>query len=358
MRSDQHMAGAGQARSVERPGKVLLVMPDSPERLSFVSRIKAAGWDVQLAGDAITVQSTARRVQPDFIIVGSGLPAGGSAEAIKRLRRNVHTTAIPIVALAPGAEAVADADLTVSSDADFAGIRGALGERLDAPAVPLTAPADVITDPDRLATLRATGLLGEDLDSGLDMLTKIAANLLDTPVALCLVDKNRQYFKSHLGLAEPWATRRETPLSHSFCQWVVSSEEPLIVEDARRHPVLKENLAIRDLGVISYAGTPVGGLSGQVLGSMCAVDSKPRRWTEDEIAVLRNLSDTIDGHSVHVSSNLTEDVKRTAGQTLLRGIRGATRLLRYEGSRLNDAARMHILTLVDRLSDRLLTLIS
>ena len=91
--------------------------------------------------------------------------------------------------------------------------------------------------------------------------------MLNAPVALVsLVDADRQFFKSCLGLPEPWASERGSPLSHSFCQHAVASREPLLVDDSREHELLRDNPAIRDIGVIAYAAshssTPTGTPSG------------------------------------------------------------------------------------------------
>ena len=117
------------------------------------------------------------------------------------------------------------------------------------------------------------------------------ARVLRVPVALVsLVDSNRQFFKSCVGLGEPWASERETPLSHSFCQHAVISREPLIIEDAREHPLVRDNLAIPDLHVIAYAGIPLITRDGAALGSFCAIDTVPRIWSADEIAILKDLA--------------------------------------------------------------------
>src|SRR5687767_12153776 len=91
----------------------------------------------------------------------------------------------------------------------------------------------------RLEALRQTGLLDSSPEPSFDRLTRLSSKFLNAPVALVsLVDAHRQFFKSSLGLPEPWASRRETPLSHSFCQHVVTSREPLVIEDARVHPLV------------------------------------------------------------------------------------------------------------------------
>ena len=106
--------------------------------------------------------------------------------------------------------------------------------------------------------LHATGLLDSDISPSFDRLARLAASVLHAPVALVsLVDADRQFFKSCLGMPEPWASERGSPLTHSFCQHAVASREPLLVSDAREHEVLRDNLAIRDMGVVAYAGIPL-----------------------------------------------------------------------------------------------------
>jgi signal transduction histidine kinase len=153
------------------------------------------------------------------------------------------------------------------------------------------AAPSVLSDPGRLAALRATALLDSEPEEGFDRLTRLATRVLDVPVALVsLVDEDRQFFKACIGLAEPWSSERGTPLTHSFCQHAVESAEPLTIEDAREHPLVRENLAIRDLDVIAYAGFPLKTREGAVLGTFCAIDSKPRRWTEDDVAFVKEVA--------------------------------------------------------------------
>ena len=154
-------------------------------------------------------------------------------------------------------------------------------------------PTDAVRDPARLASLRATGLLDTAPDAAFDRLTRLVTAALGVPVALVsLVDAERQFFKSCVGLPEPWASARETPLSHSFCRHVVEGGEPLVVPDARAHPLVGSNLAIPDLGVVAYAGVPLVGDDGGVLGSLAAIDTRPRAWTERDLAILADLAAT------------------------------------------------------------------
>ncbi len=149
---------------------------------------------------------------------------------------------------------------------------------------------DALRDPERLAALRRADLLDTPPEERFDRLTRLVTSILGVPVALVsLVDEGRQFFKSQQGLPEPYATSRETGLSHSFCQHVVSSAAPLVVSDARKDPLVRDNLAISDIGVVAYAGVPITDRDGQVIGSFCAIDTKPREWTAAELDTLRQL---------------------------------------------------------------------
>ncbi|MBV9468081.1 MAG: GAF domain-containing sensor histidine kinase [Abitibacteriaceae bacterium] len=143
----------------------------------------------------------------------------------------------------------------------------------------------------RLDALYGTNLLDSAPEAAFDRFTQLAHKIIGTPVALIsLVDQNRQFFKSYVGLSGPYADARETPLTHSFCQHVVTSGEPLIIADAREYPLVQNNLAVKDLGVIAYAGIPLTTSSGLTLGSFCAIDTQPHAWTPYEIDILKDLA--------------------------------------------------------------------
>ena len=85
----------------------------------------------------------------------------------------------------------------------------------------------------------------------------MAARLLEVPIALVpLIEDDRQFFKACVGLPEPWASARQTPLSHSLCQHVVVARQPLAIGDTGRDPrmnvVTVGYLAVlRDVGDVS-----------------------------------------------------------------------------------------------------------
>ena len=122
-------------------------------------------------------------------------------------------------------------------------------------------------------------------------LVRLIRTALRVPVALItLVESDRQVFAAQCGLPEPWASAGQTPLSHSFCQHVVARGEPLIIRDARLDSRVRDNLAVPDLGVVAYCGVPLVDDGGATLGSVCAIDTRPRDWTDDDLALLRTVS--------------------------------------------------------------------
>jgi PAS domain S-box-containing protein len=140
----------------------------------------------------------------------------------------------------------------------------------------------------------ATMLLDSPPEEAFDRLTRLASRLLGAPIALVtLVGDDRAFFKSAMGLPEPWATRRGTPLSHSFCHHVVTTGAPLVVEDARRHPLVRGNPAVRELRWIAYAGVPLVLDGGPAVGALCVVDHLPRIWSPRDLALLADLAASV-----------------------------------------------------------------
>ena len=151
-----------------------------------------------------------------------------------------------------------------------------------------------LAHPDRLAALHRLRLLDSEAEANFDRVSRLASHLLKAPVALLsLVDDHRQFFKSAVGLGGWAGEARETPLTHSFCQHVVTSGANLVVEDARGHPVVCDNLDIPDLGVAAYLGIPVRDRDGFVLGSFCVIDGQTRAWSPADIALLEDLTQMV-----------------------------------------------------------------
>ena len=151
--------------------------------------------------------------------------------------------------------------------------------------------ADALRDPQRLRVLHDTGLLDSPEEEAYDRAVRLVRSLTGAPTALfSLVDDRRQFFKALSGLEPDSGPIRETPLSHSFCQYVVSGDATLSVADARTHEILSSNRAVADLSVLAYLGVPVHGRRGQVIGSLCAIDSVPHDWSDEDERALKDIA--------------------------------------------------------------------
>jgi diguanylate cyclase (GGDEF)-like protein len=178
-----------------------------------------------------------------------------------------------------------------------------------------------LDDPERLAAVEATGLMDAPAPEAMQRLSRLISHLLRVPVALVsFVDDERQYFVGATGFeVEPFASERQTPLSHSFCQHVVTSGEQLAVEDSRGDSRFEGNRGVDELGITAYLGVPVRSDDGHLLGSLCAIDSEPREWTAEDEAALRDLGELVRDEIAlrkahdeveHLSQRLQHEIRR------------------------------------------------
>jgi PAS domain S-box-containing protein len=151
-------------------------------------------------------------------------------------------------------------------------------------------PMSLLADPGRLAAVAQTNLLDTAAEEAFDRLARLAARLLAAPIALVtLVDADRLFLKACLGLPQPWASARQLPLSHSLCQRLLATGQPLAIGDVGADPLARGNQAVAEFGVAAYLGIPLR-FAGQVVGSLCVADRQPRGWTEEDVAVLADVA--------------------------------------------------------------------
>jgi PAS domain S-box-containing protein len=154
-----------------------------------------------------------------------------------------------------------------------------------------SSPTSVLADPGRLAAVRQTNLLDTPAEDAFDRIARMAARLLEVPIALVpLIEDDRQFFKACVGLPEPWASARQTPLSHSLCQHVLVARQPLAIGDTGGEALARDNPLVRELGLAAYLGVPLIDASGYALGSVCVADHRPREWTPEQVAILTDLA--------------------------------------------------------------------
>jgi hypothetical protein len=134
-------------------------------------------------------------------------------------------------------------------------------------------------------------LLDTSPEAVFDQFTRLAAKIFGVPVSLIsVIDWNRQFFKSALGLPEAVSQARETPLTHSFCLHVVTNDSPIVVADSRESVLFRDNPSIDELGVVAYAGVPIRDGNGAPFAALCAIDSRPREWSGAELEILQMLA--------------------------------------------------------------------
>lgn len=142
-------------------------------------------------------------------------------------------------------------------------------------------PPELPDEADRIATLRSMAVLDTEAEPSLDVVTRLAADRFETEIALVsLVDSHRQWFKARHGLDVS-----ETPRSVSFCAHAISSDDILVVPDARADARFARNpLVVGAPFIRFYAAAPLIAADGHRIGTLCVIDSKPRTGFSDRDA--------------------------------------------------------------------------
>jgi methylmalonyl-CoA mutase cobalamin-binding subunit len=140
---------------------------------------------------------------------------------------------------------------------------------------------------ERLSALAELHLLDTEAEPTFDRITAKLARVFEVPVALItLVDRDRQFFKSQVGLPEALARARQTPRNVSACGHVVAKNQVMVIEDLSRDRRFANNPLFKEHGIRFYAGIPLLAPNGQPIGSLCLMDMKPRQLSEREKRLL------------------------------------------------------------------------
>jgi GAF domain-containing protein len=142
----------------------------------------------------------------------------------------------------------------------------------------------------RLETLRQYEILDTDPEETFNDLTRLAAYVCGTPIALItLIDIDRQWFKARVGMSQ-----QETSRDISFCSHAILQTGPLIVRDAMDDARFAKNpMVLSDPYIRFYAGSPLVTPEGFVLGTLCVIDRVPRDLSQEQVAALRALGNQV-----------------------------------------------------------------
>ncbi|HZV98900.1 MAG TPA: sensor domain-containing diguanylate cyclase [Methylophilaceae bacterium] len=184
----------------------------------------------------------------------------------------------------------------------------------------MKAPAKPANEQMRLDMLRSLHILDSPPEERFDRITRLAKRLFGVPIVLVtLVDADRQWFKSAIGL-----DMRETSREISFCSHAILSDEILTVRDAAQDERFNDNPLVTETPNIRfYAGCPLAIENGSKLGTLCLIDREPRDFNEEDRALLRDLAHMVE-QEIAAMQLATID-----GLTLLSNRRGFENLSRH-----------------------------
>ncbi|MGC5779498.1 HWE histidine kinase domain-containing protein [Methylobacterium sp. NFXW15] len=177
----------------------------------------------------------------------------------------------------------------------------------------------LVHDPVRLDALGTTNLLNTPPEAEFDDIAQLAAIVCDTPVALVsLVASDRQWFKARVGF--PLC---ETALNASVCAYTLAEADLLTIPDLTTDPRTQNNpLVIGEPFIRFYAGAPLHDPNGQVLGSLCVIDRKPRpegltaKQSDGLRRLARQVTTVLRERQLNAEMRATRETLRTSQERL------------------------------------------
>ncbi len=152
---------------------------------------------------------------------------------------------------------------------------------------------EVLGDPTRLAAVARVLPVAQANRVALDRLAELAAIVMDAPIGIVNLIDAQQNFVGAVGLAEPFATSRVASIDTGFCPSTFFAGRPLYIEDAAEVPAFADHPAHVESGFDAYAGCPLRDANGQVIGTLCAIDTRPHRWRRVDRLALEALADSV-----------------------------------------------------------------
>ncbi len=166
-------------------------------------------------------------------------------------------------------------------------------------------PKGDLDEQSRVEALHQLRILDTPPEERFDRLTRLARKLFNVPIALVsLVDSERQWFKSNLGLPV-----RQTPREISFCGHAISQREVYVVSDAASDPRFSENpLVTGEPYIRFYAGHALRLTNGLAMGTLCIIDKKPRSFPDDELQALKDLATIAESELAAIHLDIEDDL--------------------------------------------------
>lgn len=278
--------------------KILVVDSNMATRRQAIFALLPAGYDVSVAEDAVEAQKAAAREEPGLVILGASMSDAYGLALVGRLFSSAATAGTPVLVIADTPEAQLAADKAGAREVLPGPIEGltlldAVQRHLHFSDVPMTAPPSLLNDADRLEAVAALRP-GPSGAPDLDRFTLLASRMLQAPVStITLIERDEQIYASQTGVGEPWSSAGGSPLEYSYCQFAVTSRQPLRINDASQHPLVSWSPAVTELDAIAYVGIPLITNDDLAVGTLCVIDSQPRVWTDHEVGVLGDLANIL-----------------------------------------------------------------
>ncbi|GIQ77825.1 sensor domain-containing diguanylate cyclase [Bradyrhizobium sp. RD5-C2] len=180
----------------------------------------------------------------------------------------------------------------------------------------------------RLDVLAELDILDTPRELAFDRLTGLCRKIFRVPMStLTLIDGHRQWFKASEGMAD-----RETARGPALCNFAIAQDHPLIIPDTERDPRLADNIFVRGKPFIRfYAGAQLK-ISGAIVGTLCAMDTRPREFDADAVSMLTDLA------AIAVDEMMLRNLSMQDGLTGC----SSRRAFRGEGERLTALAARHL----------------
>lgn len=297
----KHGRNGSSSKSADAPAikdsLVILGVADAGLAVTLAEAASAEGVRVVHVCDGTSTMKLARSSSPSLILVEDELPNIDGTSVCRSLRMDGdrRLSDVPIVIVGKqeesreGMTAGATGWLTKPFSTQYA--RAQIQAWLMRSACRwMRAPLPPDEDT-RLAALHSLAILDTPPEERFDRITRIAAALADVPyVTVSLIDSERQWFKSCIGL-----DARETSRELAFCSHVVTNRKPVIVPDTLQDDRFADSPVVTGAPRIRfYAGFPVFHRNGSCMGTLCLIDTRPRQFSETAIQRFTDLASVVE----------------------------------------------------------------